>query len=41
MKPIEYDCSVSGVIGSTVAILGDEVSEEDFIRCVYQNAYNV
>ena len=28
--------SLSGVIESTVRILGDEISEEDFLSCVYE-----
>ena len=31
------DISISGVIESTVRILGDEISESDFLSCVYRN----
>ena len=30
------DVSVSGVIESTVRILGEEVTEEEFLSCVYK-----
>lgn len=30
------DVSVSGVIESTVRILGEEVTEEEFLSCVYR-----
>lgn len=31
-----YELSVSGVIESSVDILGDEISEEEFLSCIYQ-----
>lgn len=36
MVSVPSDVSVSGVIESTVRILGEEVTEEEFLSCVYR-----
>ena len=36
MVSVPSDVSVSGVIESTVHILGEEVTEEEFLACVYR-----
>lgn len=36
MVNVPSDVSVSGVIESTVRILGEEVTEEEFLSCVYR-----
>lgn len=33
-----YELSVNGVIESSVDILGDEISEEEFLSCIYQES---
>ena len=35
------DISISGVIEATVHILGDEISEEDFLSCIYKEESSV
>lgn len=36
MVSVPSDVSVSGIIESTVRILGEEVTEEEFLSCVYR-----
>ena len=36
MVSVPSDVSISGVIESTVRILGEEVTEEEFLSCVYK-----